>query len=228
MILNNLLSLRADIQKTCASCGRNPSSVKVVLVTKTLEVDVIREAYGHAMTVFGENKVQELLRKIDRMPSDCEWHLIGHLQSNKVKYVYDKVAMIHSLDSFRLAQEIDKFARRLNRKIKCLMQVNVANEDTKFGVSTEDVFPLVSKILDLKGIDLAGFMAIAPLTSDEGIIRSCFRQLRVIRDTCLVHYPHFSFSELSMGMSNDYKVAIEEGATLLRIGSLIFGERVYT
>ena len=214
-IEENLKNIKANI----------PSHVKLVAVSKTYPSVVILKAYHTGHKIFGENRVQELVKKHEELPNDIEWHLIGHLQSNKVKYISSFVNLIHSVDSLKLLEEINKCALRSNRVIDCLLQIHIASEETKFGLSIEEATTILSseEIKQLKNIRIKGLMGMATLTEDENQIRKEFKTLKKNFDRQAVLNPQLSI--LSMGMSSDYKIAIEEGSNLIRVGSLIFGER---
>ena len=206
-----------------------PSSVKLVAVSKTKPVTDILEAYNSGQRLFGENRVQELLNKKDHLPADIKWHLIGHLQSNKVKYIAPFIGVIQSVDSIKLLVSINLEAKRINRVIDCLLQIHIASEETKFGFSMCDLAESLRSedVSMFRNIRLCGVMGIATFTSDTarikkefGYLRSCFNSLK---NNYFSSIPEFA--EISMGMSGDYKIAIEEGSTMIRIGSLIFGER---
>lgn len=202
-----------------------PPTVQLVVVSKTQPASTILEAYQTGQRQFGENKVQELLAKYEQLPKDIEWHLIGHLQTNKVKYIAPFVNLIQSVDSLKLLQEIDKQAGKNNRIIHCLLQIYIANEETKFGLSFEEAQTLVNseEFRLLKNIRLTGLMGIASNTGNQQQIRNEFHSLKKFLNQLQTTHP--SISILSMGMSSDYKIAIEEGSTLIRVGSTIFGER---
>ncbi len=201
------------------------TSVKLVAVSKTYPSKIVLEAYQAGQKIFGENKVQELVKKYEELPKDIEWHLIGHLQSNKVKQIASFVSLIHSVDSLKLLQEINKCAIKENRIIDCLLQIYIAKEDTKFGLSFEEAEALLTgadyKLL--KNIRIVGLMGMASFTTNEGQIKQEFNSLKLFFDKLKKDYPEFLF--LSSGMSSDYKIAIKEGSTLVRIGSSIFGRR---
>jgi len=219
VISNNLSYLKSQL----------PSTVKLVAVSKTKPVTDILEAYNSGQRLFGENRVQELLNKKDFLPADIEWHLIGHLQSNKVKYIVPFVSMIQSVDSIKLLVSINSEAKRINRVIDCLLQIHIAGEETKFGFSMCDLAEIMRSedVSMLRNIKLCGVMGMATFTSDTAQIKKEFAYLRNCFNSLKNNY--FSsipeFTEISMGMSGDYKIAIEEGCTMIRIGSLIFGER---
>jgi PLP dependent protein len=206
-----------------------PPSVRLIAVSKTMPVYDILEAYNAGQRIFGENRVQEILNKKDQLPSDIEWHLIGHLQTNKVRSVIPYVRMIHSVDTEKLIRLIDSESARIMRKTDCLLQIHIASEETKSGFLFNDLSELLSSsdILKLKNVNILGVMGMATFTSDQDQIREEFRRLAEYFRTLKSKYfnAHPYFSEISMGMSGDYKIAIEEGSTLIRIGSLIFGER---
>lgn len=208
-----------------------PENVKVVAVSKTKPGDVIMEVYNEGHRVFGENKIQELTAKSLELPKDIEWHMIGHLQSNKVKYISPFISLIHSVDSLKLLEVINREGQKHNRIIEVLLQMYIADEDTKFGLNETELYNLLSSVerLSLENIRVRGLMGMATFTDIESKIRFEFRKLeKIFRDTKESFFRNADyFSELSMGMSNDYRIAIEEGATIIRIGSLIFGERKY-
>jgi len=218
-IAQNINELRSKI----------PSNVKIIAVSKTKTVPKIREAMEAGQLFFGESKVQELLEKHEQIP-DAQWHLIGHLQTNKVKYIASFVQMIQSVDSLRILEEIDRQANRCNRIINCLLQIHIAREETKFGFSEQETVELLeSNVLsNLKHVRICGLMGIATFTEDMEAVRMEFRGLANFFQRLRAEYFHenSSFCEISMGMSDDYPIAIEEGATMVRIGSLIFGERM--
>lgn len=220
-IKNNINNLRQNLPAGCA----------LVAVSKTKPVEQIAEAYAAGQRLFGENKVQELVPKHEALPKDIAWHMIGHLQSNKVKYIAPFVTLIHSVDSVRLLEEIDKQAAKAKRVIPCLLQLHIAEEDTKFGFSEEEVLQLFQSaaFAGLKHIEVHGLMGMATLTENEQQIRKEFHGLKTFFDK-LKSTPlpsHAVMKELSMGMSSDYKIAAAEGSTLVRVGSAIFGERHY-
>lgn len=217
-VADNLQKIKSEI----------PSHVKVVAVTKTHPAGKILEAYNAGHKIFGENRVQELTPKHQDLPQDIEWHLIGHLQTNKVKYITPFVNTIHSIDSLKLLQEINKCAEKSRRLIDCLLQIHIAQEETKFGLSFEEAGELLKskEISEMKNIRIIGLMGMATLTDDEEQIRKEFRSLKIFFDSaCRQSTTHCRLAVLSMGMSSDYKIAIEEGSNLIRIGSLIFGSR---
>jgi hypothetical protein len=200
--------------------------VKLIAVTKTLGTDKIKAAVDYGIRDLGENRVQEILEKYPVFPSDVRWHLIGHLQTNKVKYIVDKVFMIHSLDSIKLAEEIEKRAAAIDRVIPCLIQVNIADEDTKFGLKKEDVEDFIKEMNHFPHVAVEGLMTIGPHVEEEEMIRSVFRELRQQKEKLNeLALPAVKMRELSMGMSGDYPLAVREGATMVRVGTTIFGSR---
>jgi hypothetical protein len=211
--------------------GSIPQGIKVVAVSKTKPVEDILTVYNTGHKIFGENRVQELTDKYRQLPADIEWHLIGHLQSNKVKYIAGFVHLIHSVDSLKLLMTVDQEAGKSQRMIDVLLQVYIAREETKFGLDRNELIDLLNSpgYKTLKNIRISGLMGIATFTEDMNQVRAEFRELKEIFDFCKKDYfgEKDYFSELSMGMSGDYKIAIEEGATIIRVGSLIFGERNY-
>lgn len=204
-------------------------NVTLVAVSKTHLPERILEIYRQGQRIFGENRAQEMLEKHAALPADIEWHLIGHLQTNKVKYIAPFVRMIHSVDSLKLLQEIDKQALKNNRVIDCLLQFHIAREETKFGLDEAEARELLSGDIfkQLKNVRLCGVMGMATFTDDAAQVRSEFRRLKMIFDNLKNEFfpddPHFR--EISMGMSGDWRIAVEEGSTMVRVGSLIFGER---
>ncbi|MBI4931918.1 MAG: YggS family pyridoxal phosphate-dependent enzyme [Bacteroidetes bacterium] len=216
------MSIEENIKKIKAEI---PAQVKLVAVTKTYPVEVIMQAYNASHKIFGENRAQELTKKYEALPKDIEWHLIGHLQTNKVKLIAPFVSLIHSVDSMKLLQEINKCAEKENRVIDCLLQIYIAKEETKFGLRFEEAEEILSskELSQMKNIRIAGLMGMATLTDNESQISKEFRSLKTFFDKLTT--PYSLLPTLSMGMSSDYKIAIEEGSTLIRVGSLIFGSR---
>ncbi len=206
-----------------------PPHVTLIAVTKTKPVSLLQEAYHCGLRVFGENKVQEMVDKYEQLPKDIQWHLIGHLQSNKVKYIAPFVTLIHSVDSFKLLQEINKQAQKVNRCIDCLLQVYIAEEDTKFGLNKTELLELLAdtQLPTLKNIRIVGLMGMATNTENTAQIQQEFRNLKSIFEEVKAQFtaPNISWQHISMGMSGDYDIAIVEGSTMVRIGSAIFGHR---
>ena len=228
MLAENLQQVNANIEKACAAVGRAPSEITLVAVSKTKPVSLLQEAYDAGARVFGENKVQEIMDKYDQLPSDIQWHMIGHLQRNKVKYIIDKVAMIHSVDSLRLAQTIEQEAAKKELVMPILLEVNVAEEDTKFGLKVEEVLPLLEQISSFSHIQVKGLMTIAPFVENPEENREVFRTLKKLSvDISAKNINNVTMSVLSMGMTGDYQVAVQEGSTMVRVGTGIFGERNY-
>jgi pyridoxal phosphate enzyme (YggS family) len=221
------MSIRASIEEINAVLKNTPC--KLIAVTKTKPADMLMEAYEAGCKMFGENKVQEMVSKQEMLPKDIEWHLIGHLQTNKVKYIAPFVSLIHSIDSFKLLQEVDKQAQKAGRIISCLLQIHIAEEETKFGLSYEEAENLLqtAELPGLQYIKISGLMGMATFTEDKTRIRKEFRGLKAFFDKMKgqVLPLNVEMQELSMGMSSDYQIAIEEGSTLIRVGSSIFGAR---
>jgi len=228
MIKENLEAVRDKVKDATLRANRNESDVTLIAVSKTKPVELIQEAYDLGQRDFGENKVQEITEKYPVLPKDIKWHLIGHLQTNKVKYIIDKVAMIHSVDSLKLAKEISRQAVSHNVCMDILIEVNVAEEESKFGVSVADAPALCEEIAALDGIRIRGLMTVAPFVNDPEQNRAVFCTLRqLLVDIDSKNIDNVVMDCLSMGMSGDYQVAIEEGATFVRVGTSIFGERDY-
>lgn len=227
-ITDNLDAVEKKIQAACDRAQRSRDSVTLIAVSKTKPVSDIREAMDYGIKVFGENKVQELRDKTSEIKEDLHWHMIGHLQNNKVKYLPGMVDMIHSVDNLKLAQEIEKQAAKHDIVMDILCEVNMAGEDTKFGLTPEECIPFVDSIKDFEHIRIRGLMTIAPYTEDPESNRQYFKGLRELLNKAnemkLTKEP---MDTLSMGMTGDYEVAVEEGATLIRVGTGIFGERNY-
>ncbi len=229
MLKENLQNVEKKIQKACERSGRERKDVTLIAVSKTKPVETLKEAYDLGVRIFGENKVQELADKYEALPKDIHWHMIGHLQRNKVKYIIDKVDLIHSVDSVRLAETINKEARKHNLIANILIEVNVAKEDTKFGLLPEDVDAFVDEISHFSNIFVLGLMTIAPFVENAEENRAVFARLRKLSvDIANKNVDNVNMSILSMGMTNDYAIAIEEGATMVRVGTGIFGERDYS
>ena len=200
-------------------------SVKLVAVSKTKSNEEIMEAYEAGQKIFGENKVQELVSKYNSLPKDIEWHMVGHLQKNKVKYIASFIKLIHSVDNFKLLKEINRQAKKYNVTIDCLLQIKIASEETKFGLSIDQVKPMLEseEFKSLKNISIIGLMGMASFTNNEEILKNEFSYLNNLFDDLRITYSNITV--LSMGMSNDHKLAIQYGSNMVRVGSLIFGER---
>lgn len=225
----NIEDVLIRVKDAAAVSGREVGDIELVAVTKTVDVDIINGAIDCGVLHIGESRVQELLEKYEQIGDVVKWHLIGHLQRNKVKYIIDKVDIIHSLDSFRLAKEINKRAENINRMIECLLQVNVSKEKTKYGINLEDVEHILEDMTFLNNIRIVGLMTIAPHVEDKEQIRQCFRTLKNKFDHISnMDFPNVKMKYLSMGMSHDFEIAIQEGANFIRIGTSIFGERNYS
>ncbi len=228
MLTENVQIVEQKIKEACERAGRPRESVTLIAVSKTKPVSDIETVMTTGIRDYGENKVQELTQKYEVLPKDIRWHMIGHLQTNKVKYLPGKVVMIHSVDSLKLAQQIDKEAAKHGIIQPVLIEVNVAQEDTKFGATCEETTELIRMAAALPNIRIKGLMTIAPYTDDPEENRPYFRKLRELAvDIDSKNIDNVDMIELSMGMTGDYEVAIEEGATLVRVGTGIFGERDY-
>ena len=228
MITENLEQVQRNINEACKLAGRDPKEVTLIAVSKTKPVSMLMDAYRCGQRIFGENKVQEIMDKYEQMPDDVQWHMIGHLQRNKVKYIVDKVAMIHSVDSFRLAETIEQEAAKKNVIVPVLVEVNVAQEESKYGFSPEEVIPFLEKVSVFSHIQVKGLMTIAPFVENPEENRGVFHKLRKLSvDIREKNINNITMSVLSMGMTGDYQVAIQEGATMVRVGTGIFGERNY-
>ena len=228
MVKEQLEEVREHIREACARVGRNPEEVTLIAVSKTKPIPMLQEAYDAGARDFGENKVQELTAKKPELPADIRWHMIGHLQRNKVKYVVGQAALIHSVDTYRLAEEINIQAKKKGICMPVLIEVNIAGEASKFGVRPEDTLQLVKDISTLENVKIQGLMTVAPYVEDPEENRGCFRKIKDLSvDIAAQNIDNVSMNILSMGMTGDYMVAIEEGATMVRVGTGIFGERNY-
>lgn len=227
-IKDNLELIRKDIEDTLIKTGKPKDSVKIIAVTKTIEVENIKKAIEVGIEDIGENRVQELEKKMDVFKSNVNYHMIGHLQTNKVKYIIDRIKMIHSLDRLSLAKEMDKQAKKNNIIVDALVQVNVVEEESKFGLSVKEVIPFIEKTLEFSNINIKGLMTIAPFTDDQKLLREIFKTMYKLKEDIIKrNYKELSIDYLSMGMTNDYKIAIEEGSNMVRVGTGIFGSRNY-
>jgi PLP dependent protein len=225
-IIERYNSILKDVEKVSSASGRDINNIQIIAVSKTFPVEAVQQAINEGLTLFGENKVQEAKQKIRELRGTFSVHFIGHLQSNKASEAVRLFDVIHSIDKLSTAEKLDLEAQKIEKIQKILIQVNTSAEDTKSGISPEETIPLVKGILNLKNIDIIGLMTIGPLTDDESSIRNSFRMLKsLLSETNKTLGTEMK--ELSMGMSSDYRIAIEEGATLLRIGSAIFGQRDY-
>ncbi len=225
-IQTNLLEIQNQIHESCLKVGRDPKEVTLVAVSKTKPIEMLQEAYRAGSRCFGENKVQELISKIPQMPKDIDWHLIGHLQTNKVKQVIGKTCLIHSVDSIKLAKEIEKESEKNNLVTDILLEVNVAKEESKFGFFLEEVEEALHLTGQLPHIRVSGLMTIAPFVANAEENRSVFRKLyEFYVDMKTKNIDNGTMTVLSMGMTGDFTVAVEEGATMVRVGTGIFGAR---
>ena len=227
MIGDSIEHIRGRIAKTCLAAGRDPSDVTLLAVSKTFSAERVAEAVQHGITSIGENYVQELLQKRSSLNDDrIRWHFIGHLQSNKVKHVIEWIHLIHAVDSVSLAQEISARAAKARRTMDILLEVNTTGEKSKFGLRPEHTVEFVRSLADLENIRISGLMTIGPFLPDPEGSRPMFRSLRLLKDELSnLSQPNVSMTHLSMGMTGDFEVAIEEGATIVRIGTAIFGSR---
>ncbi len=220
------MSIRDNIKKIKEQL---PPSVTLIAVSKTNPVESIRDAYYAGQRIFGENRVQEIVDKLPQLPTNIEWHFIGHLQSNKVKLITPFIAMIHSIDSLRLLEEVNKEAVKNNRIIDCLLEMYIATEESKFGLDMTEVFALLdsSEYKEMQNVRICGLMGMATFTDNTDVVRNEFKSMRTYFEIIKEKYfnANLPFKEISMGMSSDYKIAIEEGSTMVRIGTAIFGSR---
>ena len=229
MVRENLIKVQQKIDEACERSGRDPKEVTLIAVSKTKPIEMIEEAIDAGKTQFGENKAQEMKEKHDALPDDIKWHFIGHLQTNKVKYVVGRATLIHSVDSLHLAEAIEKESEKKNLVSDILIEVNVACEESKFGLKTDEVEKLVRDVAKLPHLRVKGLMTIAPFVENAEENRNIFRELKALSvDIAVKNIDNISMDILSMGMTGDYEVAVEEGATLVRVGTGIFGERNYS
>lgn len=229
MIRENLAEVRSNIAKACEKVGREPSEVTLLAVSKTRPVEMIREAMAAGQRAFGENYVQEIEEKYAVLGDNADWHMIGHLQRNKVKYIIGKVSLIHSVDSLRLAEQIQKEAEKHSVTVRVLLEVNVANEESKWGFTPDETVEAVKAVAAMPNVHVCGLMTSAPITEDAESNRVYFRQLRKLFDDIkAMNIENVDMQVLSMGMTGDYTVAVEEGSTLVRVGTGIFGARDYS
>ena len=226
MVAENLEQVRKNIELACKEAGRDPKEVTLISVSKTKPVSMLQEAYDAGSRDFGENRVQEIMEKYGQMPEDVRWHMIGHLQKNKVRQVIDKAVLIHSVDTVELAEQIEKDAAKRDLTVDILLEVNVAEEESKFGFRTEEVEAAVMKIKEFPHVHIKGLMTIAPFVSNSEDNREVFKKLyQLYVDIRSKNIDNVNMSVLSMGMTGDYEVAVEEGATMIRVGTGIFGAR---
>lgn len=226
MIAENLQKIQEKIEKKCNLCGRKREEITLIAVSKTQPLEAIKDVYAAGIRDFGENKALDLKEKAETFGSPINWHMIGHLQTNKVKYVINHTEYIHSVDSIKLAEEINIRAGKAGKIQKILLEVNTSGEESKFGLNDKnDILSIANFCKDSGSLKLCGLMTMAPFTDDESVIRDCFRNAKELLNK--LNREGFGLNELSMGMTNDFEIAIEEGATMLRIGTAIFGERNY-
>ena len=226
MIKENLEEVREKIRQACQRSGRREEDVTLISVSKTKPVEMLKEAYEAGSRDFGENRVQEIMEKYGQMPEDVRWHMIGHLQKNKVRQVIDKAVLIHSVDTVELAEQIEKDAAKRDLTVDILLEVNVAEEESKFGFRTEEVEAAVMKIKEFPHVHIKGLMTIAPFVANSEDNREVFKKLyQLYVDIRSKNIDNVNMSVLSMGMTGDYEVAVEEGATMIRVGTGIFGAR---
>ena len=228
MLYENYEKVVENVKKACERSGRNFQDVTIIAVSKTKPLSDVEELLAHGITEFGENKVQEMVDKYEHVSKPVNWHLIGHLQTNKVKYIVDKACLIHSVDSVHLAKEIEKEAARKDVIVKVLIEVNIAQEESKFGIREDEVYSLIDAIKDMPHVHVMGLMTIAPFVDNPEENRVYFRKMHQllldIKSKCI---DNIDMNVLSMGMTNDYEIAVEEGATMIRVGTAIFGARNY-
>lgn len=227
-IISNIDEVLGNINIAATKVGRDPKEIKLIAVTKTKPVEDIQQALGHGVIDAGENKVQEIRDKYEVFGDKINWHMIGHLQTNKVKYIVDKVTLIHSVDSMKLAEKIDAEANKKGIIMDVLVQVNVAKEDSKFGIYVEEVIDFISEVSKLSNIRVKGLMTIAPYVDNPEENRPIFRKIKeIVIDIKSKNIDNVTMDIISMGMTNDYMIAIEEGSTMVRVGTAIFGKRNY-
>ncbi len=228
MLYENYEKVVENVKKACERSGRNFQDVTIIAVSKTKPLSDVEELLAHGITEFGENKVQEMVDKYEHVSKPVNWHLIGHLQTNKVKYIVDKACLIHSVDSVHLAKEIEKEAAKKDVVVKVLIEVNIAQEESKFGIREDEVYSLIDAIKDMPHVHVMGLMTIAPFVDNAEENRVYFRKMHQllldIKSKCI---DNIDMNVLSMGMTNDYEIAVEEGATMIRVGTAIFGARNY-
>lgn len=222
-IKENLLRVKERIEKAALRAGRDPQEIKLVAVSKTVDVTRIKEAIDSGVSILGENYVQEARKKIEEIGRSVSWHFIGHLQSNKAKYVIKLFDMLHSLDNVPLAEELNQRAKQADQRLRVLIEINLSGETTKFGTQEGKIWDLIDRVLQLKSLSLEGLMTMPPYFDSAERVRPYYRRLRELREKLIQE--GIPMKELSMGMSNDFEVAIEEGATYVRIGTAIFGPR---
>jgi len=225
-VKDNIEQVRKRVEKAALSANRDPNEISIVAVSKNIAPSKILKAIDAGITIVGENRVQELIKKYDIINKNISWHMIGSLQTNKVKYIIDKVDLIHSLDRISLARELNKRAGAIGRKIQTLIQVNMSRESTKSGIYEEDLISFIEELVDYPNIEVKGLMTIGPNTHDTDTVRECFSRFRCLfEDLRSRQIDHIDMQYLSMGMTNDYEIAIEEGSNMIRIGRGIFMDK---
>ena len=227
-LINAINNVKQKISDAALKSGRKPEDVLLLGVTKTVDVETMQKALDLGVSHFGENRVQEYLKKSDIIKRECHWHIIGRLQTNKVKYLDQRITLIHSLDRIELAEALQKRGQKINHTFPVLVQANVSGEDTKAGIYADDLRNFILKLSKMGNIKIKGLMAIAPYTEDPEEVRYVFKEIKKLAvDIERENIENVSMEHLSMGMSGDYEIAVEEGSTIVRIGSALFGERVY-
>lgn len=226
-IEKNIQEVKEKIARAAQRAGRDPREVTLVAVTKTVSAELARRAYDYGIKTLGENRVQELQKKYPELPSDTRWHMIGHLQTNKVKYIIDKITLLHSLDRMSLAEEVSRRADKQGLTVPSLVEVNVSGEESKFGLSPREVVEFIKTVDCLPGLQVRGLMTVAPYTANPEEVRPVFRELKALAEKISREVAGVNMDYLSMGMTNDYEIAVEEGANIIRIGTAIFGARKY-
>lgn len=225
-IAENIIEIKEKISNSAKISGRNLDDIKIIAVTKTIDITRIREVIDNKLTNLGENKVQELIKKVDNIKRDCKWHLIGHLQSNKINQILGKVELIHSIDSNVLLEELNKKSKINNITSNILIQLNISKEESKYGFDKNDLNNILDSFDKYPNLVLKGFMTMAPYVSDEKLLRDVFSQMKIIYENIKKYNSqNIQIEHLSMGMSNDYGIAVEEGSNMVRIGTAIFGDR---
>jgi pyridoxal phosphate enzyme (YggS family) len=227
-LINAINNVKQKISDAALKSGRKPEDVLLLGVTKTVDVETMQKALDLGVSHFGENRVQEYLKKSDIIKRECHWHIIGRLQTNKVKYLDQRITLIHSLDRIELAEALQKRGQKINHTFPVLVQANVSGEDTKAGIYADDLRNFILKLSKMGNIKIKGLMTIAPYTEDPEEVRYVFKEIKKLAvDIERENIENVSMEHLSMGMSGDYEIAVEEGSTIVRIGSALFGERVY-
>ncbi|MDZ7837164.1 MAG: YggS family pyridoxal phosphate-dependent enzyme [Actinomycetota bacterium] len=214
--------LKQKVEEACLRAGRKPGEITIIAATKYAPAEIVQKVVDCGITHLGENRAQDLMEKKDKVKNNLTWHFIGHLQSRKAKTVVPAVEYIHSIDKLSTLQKVNKVADKINKKQKVLIEVNVSGEESKYGMDCKQLEDFLIQSTTLEHVDIRGFMTMAPLTKDWEMIRAIFKKLRDIREDLNERFKQYSLTELSMGMSNDYSIAVEEGATMIRVGSVLF------